>query len=65
MADKRKQRKKSKHAAWDEFECPECDAHNPSGDDFHIGDEVFCNWCGNAFVVKKGPNEETFVLKAN
>lgn len=28
-----------------EFECPRCDAHNPS-DGFKIGDEVFCFYCG-------------------
>lgn len=28
-----------------EFECPKCDAHNPS-DGFKIGDEIFCFYCG-------------------
>lgn len=31
-----------------EWECPRCDAHNPS-EGFRIGDEVFCFYCGATF----------------
>lgn len=34
-----------KGRVFDEFECPKCDAHNPS-DGFKIGDEIYCFYCG-------------------
>jgi transcription elongation factor Elf1 len=34
-----------------EFECPTCSAHNPIGDAFGNGDDVFCGYCGQSFVA--------------
>ena len=34
-----------------EFECPECNAHNPYPDGFAIGGEVICFYCGMSFKV--------------
>jgi transcription elongation factor Elf1 len=36
---------------FDEFECPTCSAHNPAGDAFGNGDDVFCGYCGQSFVA--------------
>ena len=33
----------------DEFECPECNAHNPIDDGFDDGSEVQCFYCGCGF----------------
>jgi len=38
---------------WKEFECPECNAHNPCDDGFKIGTEVLCNYCGLTFLAKE------------
>jgi hypothetical protein len=35
-----------------EFECPDCNAHNPADDGFVIGDEVMCCYCGTEFKAK-------------
>ena len=35
-----------------EFECPTCSAHNPLGDPFGNGDEVFCGYCGQSYVAR-------------
>jgi hypothetical protein len=35
-----------------EFECPECNAHNPYDDGFTVGDEVRCYYCGEEFYVQ-------------
>ena len=35
-----------------EFECPDCNAHNPVDDGFVVGDEVMCCYCGMEFKVK-------------
>ena len=34
-----------------EFECPECNAHNPVHDGFTFGSEVVCFYCGCEFHV--------------
>jgi hypothetical protein len=34
-----------------EFECPSCSAHNPIGDAFGNGDDLFCGYCGQSFVA--------------
>jgi transcription elongation factor Elf1 len=35
-----------------EFECPECNAHNPYDDGFGDGSEIVCYYCGTNFKVK-------------
>jgi hypothetical protein len=35
-----------------EFECPDCNAHNPYHDGFADGDEVLCFYCGTEFKVR-------------
>jgi hypothetical protein len=35
-----------------EFDCPSCNANNPSGDSFGDRDEILCNYCGAQFRVK-------------
>ena len=35
-----------------EFECPTCSAHNPVGDAFGNGDDIFCGYCGQSFVAQ-------------
>lgn len=50
-----------KRPIFDEWECPDCTAHNPNDNGFTFGDELFCNWCGQVFVVRK-VNEEEFKL---
>lgn len=51
------QEKKKKAQEWVEFECPECDAHNPWSDGFSIGDNVVCMFCGTPFLVKRQGDE--------
>lgn len=34
-----------------EFDCPECNAHNPYDDGFTAGQEIQCFYCGNEFKV--------------
>lgn len=48
---------KTKAQTWEEFECPECTAHNPYPNGFRVGDELFCNWCGQLFLVRKDGDE--------
>ena len=43
---------------WDEFECPECSAHNPWDDGFVPGDELFCSWCGEVWLVRLIPESD-------
>jgi hypothetical protein len=45
-----------------EWECPECTAHNPFENGFSVGDELFCNWCGQVFSVRASEDEESFRL---
>ena len=49
---------KKKKANWTEFECPECDAHNPWDIGFTYRDELFCAWCGAVFIVRKVASDE-------
>ncbi len=35
-----------------EFDCPQCNAHNPCDDGFGQGDEVLCFYCGTSFLVR-------------
>lgn len=35
-----------------EWDCPSCNANNPSGDGIEAGEEVICNYCGVEFMVK-------------
>ena len=32
-----------------DFDCPTCNAHNPTGDPIHDGQELLCNYCGTTF----------------
>ncbi|MBK8013437.1 MAG: hypothetical protein IPK13_19040 [Deltaproteobacteria bacterium] len=50
--------KLKKARRWEEFVCPECDAHNPYGAEFEVGDEVFCCWCGCSFDVRSDPDDD-------
>lgn len=34
-----------------EFECPECNAHNPYHDGFKAGQEITCFYCGTNFLA--------------
>ena len=34
-----------------EFECPECNAHNPYHDGFKAGQEITCFYCGSNFLA--------------
>ena len=51
-----------KKPKWDEFECPECSAHNPYGNGFTFDDEIFCAYCGNSYLVKRAGDGETYKL---
>ena len=42
---------KPRKAKNNEFECPECSAHNPVDDGFVVGGEVTCFYCGVEFRV--------------
>lgn len=35
-----------------EFDCPDCNANNPSDPPFGNGDELLCNYCGSAWEVR-------------
>ena len=41
-----------KKTRFSEFECPICSAHNPVGDAFGQGDDIFCGYCGQSFVAE-------------
>jgi transcription elongation factor Elf1 len=43
--------KESSARLFSDFDCPDCSANNPTGDDFGDGDEVLCNYCGCEFQV--------------
>jgi len=45
-----------------EFDCPVCNANNPYGDGFEVGDEVRCCYCGCEFSVRV-TEEGKFKLK--
>jgi hypothetical protein len=45
---------------WTEFDCPLCEANNPVGDGFQVGDEVLCLFCGVPFDVRQ--KDEKFRL---
>jgi hypothetical protein len=51
-----------KKAVFTEWECPECTAHNPFDSGFSFGDELFCVWCGQVFVVRKTDDGDRFKL---
>ncbi len=40
---------KKKRKLHDEFDCPECNAHNPVPDGYEDGTEVQCFYCGQDF----------------
>jgi hypothetical protein len=35
-----------------DFDCPSCNANNPSDDVISDGDELLCNYCGTEWTVK-------------
>lgn len=37
---------------FNEFDCPSCNANNPTDPPVGDGDEVLCNYCGTEFLVK-------------
>lgn len=39
-----------------EFDCPGCEANNPTDDPIVDGSEVRCNYCGNEYQVKVNEN---------
>jgi hypothetical protein len=41
-----------KARSFDEFDCPNCNANNPYGDGFRVGDEIRCFYCGTEYKVK-------------
>ena len=43
--------KKVKGGRFFEFECPDCNAHNPYDDGFKVGSEILCYYCGLHFKV--------------
>ena len=43
-----------------EFECPDCNAHNPYPDGFREGEEILCFYCGTNFLVKKSEGRLRF-----
>ncbi|MBI1948278.1 MAG: hypothetical protein HYS27_21500 [Deltaproteobacteria bacterium] len=43
-----------------EFECPECNAHNPYHDGFALGSEVLCFYCGQEFKVAESDGKWKF-----
>ena len=43
-----------------EFECPECNAHNPYHDGFREGEEILCFYCGVNFLVKRSEGKLRF-----
>jgi hypothetical protein len=44
--------------AWTEFDCPSCDANNPMGEGFKLGDEVVCMFCGVVWDVKEEGDDD-------
>ncbi|RKG84615.1 hypothetical protein [Corallococcus terminator] len=38
--------------SFDEFECPDCSAHNVGIDTFSNGEEVRCMYCGSEFEAR-------------
>lgn len=49
--DDSKSSKGSKGKGKKEFDCPTCNANNPTDDPISDGDELRCNYCGNDFLV--------------
>lgn len=47
--DKGKKGKSGK--AIKEFDCPTCNANNPTDEPIKDGDEIRCHYCGNDFLV--------------
>jgi DNA-directed RNA polymerase subunit RPC12/RpoP len=43
---------KSSSKAIKEFDCPGCEANNPTDDPIVDGSEIRCNYCGNEYLVK-------------
>ncbi|HEX8698061.1 MAG TPA: hypothetical protein VF815_04445 [Myxococcaceae bacterium] len=54
--DSGKGKGKSSGKVLKEFDCPGCEANNPTDDPIKDGSEVRCNYCGNEYSVKVGEN---------
>ena len=52
--DSGKGKGKNSGKALKEFDCPGCEANNPTDDPIVDGSEVRCNYCGNEYLVKVG-----------
>jgi len=50
--DSGKKGKSSGGKALKEFDCPGCEANNPTDEPIVDGSEVRCNYCGNEYQVK-------------
>ena len=50
--DDDKDNKEDATGKFKEFDCPGCNANNPSDPPFGDGDEVLCNYCGSQYLVK-------------
>ena len=49
--DDDKERKGKPGKGRKEFDCPTCEANNPTEDPIKDGSEVRCHYCGNEFLV--------------
>ncbi|MBI2376316.1 MAG: hypothetical protein HYV07_20140 [Deltaproteobacteria bacterium] len=51
-----------KRKKFTEFDCPDCQANNPLGEGFRVGEEVQCQYCTKIWRVRSGAEEDTFRL---
>ena len=49
--DDDKSSKSKSGKALKEFDCPTCNANNPTDEPIKDGDEIRCHYCGNDFLV--------------
>lgn len=50
--DKESQGSSGSSSKFKDFDCPSCNANNPSDPPFGDGDEVLCNYCGTEYKIK-------------
>jgi hypothetical protein len=58
MYDDDEPNRKQRFKDWD---CPSCNANNPTEDGFTFGDEIFCFYCGSEFEVRERNGKPRFV----